>query len=170
MFRLSLQWLRTRCTRGMNDVFCLCLEILFESGDRREREARATKVLPSISLIRGWLTRKTSRSFVPSFVLRAQPAPLSTAGAGSPTSQRQDPVLDEVAVLRVINEYRCQFGAPPLRWSRTCAREAQKRASHRSVSTAEFGENLARSTSLAWHDPTAACVGSLHRWQVIPRL
>lgn len=73
-------------------------------------------------------------------------------------------------MLTVINEYRRQHGAPYLQWSETCAREAQKRASHRSGAAAEFGENLARSTSPDWRNQTTACIASVERWQVRSRV
>ncbi|CAM9095494.1 unnamed protein product, partial [Hapterophycus canaliculatus] len=80
-------------------------------------------------------------------------------GDADPTSRRrgrshphskQDPHLDEAELLRCLNEFRSQHGAPPLRWSPVCARHAQKRARHEAGPTAEYGENLARSTNLRW--------------------
>eukprot|EP00903_Cladosiphon_okamuranus_P017067 g15729.t1 len=82
-------------------------------------------------------------------------------------SKGKDPAtpLDQAEVLTVINEYRRQHGAPPLQWSEACAREAQKRASHRAGPPAEFGENLARSINMDWRNHTTACVASIHKWQ-----
>lgn len=93
-----------------------------------------------------------------------------TSRGASRTSTRsllnQDPYLDESEVLRCLNDYRSQHGAPPLRWSPVCARHAQKRARHEAGPHAEYGENLARSTSLTWRHPPTACIDSIHRWQV----
>ncbi|CAB1096077.1 unnamed protein product [Ectocarpus sp. CCAP 1310/34] len=91
---------------------------------------------------------------------------VSSGGSSSTTSSNTRRSLDESEVLCCINEYRREHGAPMLRWSSACAREAQRRASHESGPSAEYGENLARSTDHSWRDPTIACIGSIHRWQV----
>lgn len=132
------------------------------------------EALTSFLLLRGWLTsqRPAPSLLGPSRML--QTAPYSSKGGRSPASQRKGKhpanTLDQAEVLTVINEYRRQHGAPSLQWSEACAREAQKRASHRAGSSAEFGENLSRSTNPAWRDETIACVGSIHKWQVRLRL
>ncbi|CAN0547747.1 unnamed protein product, partial [Ectocarpus sp. 12 AP-2014] len=95
-------------------------------------------------------------------------APFDTVcsgGSSTTSSSNTRRSLDESEVLRCINEYRREHGAPMLRWSSACAREAQRRASHESGPSAEYGENLARSTDHSWRDPTIACIGSIHRWQ-----
>lgn len=75
-------------------------------------------------------------------------------------------MIDKVEVLRNLNKFRAEHGAPPLEWNNTCERRAQLRASHRTGATIDFGENLARGTDERWGDRTTACVQALRHWQV----
>ncbi|CAM9310602.1 unnamed protein product [Laminaria digitata] len=78
---------------------------------------------------------------------------------------RQEMSLDKAELLRVINAYRSEHGAGPLRWSSTCARRAQARANHHAGPATDYGENLARSTDPCWGDASAAGIAAIHHWQ-----
>ncbi|CAM9246014.1 unnamed protein product, partial [Ascophyllum nodosum] len=87
------------------------------------------------------------------------------ASALSHESNRSTRVeIDQHEVLRVINEYRAEHGAGPLKWSVSCAKRARSRAKHCASATDEFGENLARSTSTQWSDHSVASIASIHHW------